>query len=804
MVRHYLNTAFRILWRNKAFSAINMMGLALGLACSLLIMLWVNDEYHVDAFHENRARLYSVYERQNHDGQWSAFHATPAVLADEMKRVLPEVEYATNYSWNEQAVFEAGGKIIQQSGTYAGADFFKMFSYHLLAGDATKALQTPSHIAIFKKKSDNFFGSPAEAIGKTIRYQNKRDFRITAVFDNVPQNSTAQFEYILNWQTFLDSYFKALSSLFKDDSRSNEWTDSGPACYIMLREGVDVRAFEKKIERFLDNYNKEQTPADYIRLGIQRYDDIYLHSNFDGNGNISGGRIQYVRLFSLVVVFILLIACINFMNLSIARFSNRGKEVGVRKVMGAEKKNLVFQFLGESVVISIIAGIIGIGVIIIFIPVFNELAQTNVEVSQLLDPINASGIIAIILITGILAGIYPSFVMAAFQPVIVLKGMHKKANTKIDLRKGLVIGQFTVSCILLIGTFIISDQLSFMREKNMGFDKEQMIILPVGGTSLAASYSTFKNKIEAMPEVVSVTNLSHDLGQKALPYLPMRVEGKEDEQMLPIMYVGHDFIKTFGLEMVQGRSFDIEHRTDSTLGFVINESAAKSLGWGNDVIGRKITFGVNGDPNAEVIGVVKDFNFDPLRSRVGPLVMGFGFASVNVAIKVKPGDHKNTLQSISKVWSEIIPGTPFTYSFLDEALTDTYRAEEKLAEIFTWFCGLAIFVASLGLFALASFSAERRLKEFGVRKVMGATEGGLVILMYREFITLIAIAFVIASPLAWYFSNEWLSNFAYRVNLSPLAYLLSIALITFVVLITVGYHSIKAAQSNPIKVLRSE
>jgi len=392
--------------------------------------------------------------------------------------------------------------------------------------------------------------------------------------------------------------------------------------------------------------------------------------------------------------------------------------------------------------------------------VFNELAETNVAAIQLLDPLNLAGIVGIILLTGILAGVYPSFIMAAFQPVTVLKGLHKKVSAKLDLRKALVIAQFTVSCILLIGTFIISDQLSFMRGKNMGFDKEQMVILPVAGSGMVRNYATFKNKLETMPDVVSVTSLSHDLGQKALPYFPMQVEGKEDEQMLPIMYVGHDFIKTFGLEMVQGRSFDIEHRTDSTLAFMINESAARSLGWGDDVLGRKITFGVNGNPNSEVIGVVKDFNFDPLRSRVGPLIMGFGVAFGNVAIKIGPGDHRATIEAIGKLWNETIPAKPFAYSFLDESLTETYRSEEKLAEIFSYFCGLAIFIASLGLFALASFSAERRLKEFGVRKVMGASEGGLVMLMYKEFIVLIGISFLIASPLAWYFSNEWLSNFA--------------------------------------------
>jgi len=801
MLKNYLQIALRSLLKNKAYTIINITGLAIGLACFVLIAIYIRNEINYDRFFSNADNIYRVNTHVDVNGISNSYPSAHYPACFDMVKDYPEVVNATTmykafYLSSVQPKIKRNDIEFEEKKFYiADSTFFSVFDFKFKYGNPEEALRNSYSVVLTEAASRKYFGDE-NPIGQIIQFQDTVALKVTGVL--------APFE----GRTHLDFDFLAQSKLLLNQivgrNVDHQYVGLWYYSYVVMQPGASPGLLVSKLPAFVKKYYPPRYTENNASLTVQNIKDIHLYSDFSTADMSVNGNIQYVYTLGSIGVLVLIIACINFMNLSIARFSNRGKEVGVRKVMGAEKKNLVFQFLGESVVISIIAGIIGIGVIIIFIPVFNELAQTNVEVSQLLDPINASGIIAIRLITGILAGIYPSFVMAAFQPVIVLKGMHKKANTKIDLRKGLVIGQFTVSCILLIGTFIISDQLSFMREKNMGFDKEQMIILPVGGTSLAASYSTFKNKIEAMPEVVSVTNLSHDLGQKALPYLPMRVEGKEDEQMLPIMYVGHDFIRTFGLEMVQGRSFDIEHRTDSTLGFVINESAAKSLGWGNDVIGRKITFGVNGDPNAEVIGVVKDFNFDPLRSRVGPLVMGFGFASVNVAIKVKPGDHKNTLQSISKVWSEIIPGTPFTYSFLDEALTDTYRAEEKLAEIFTWFCGLAIFVASLGLFALASFSAERRLKEFGVRKVMGATEGGLVILMYREFITLIAIAFVIASPLAWYFSNEWLSNFAYRVNLSPLAYLLSIALITFVVLITVGYHSIKAAQSNPIKVLRSE
>jgi len=475
----------------------------------------------------------------------------------------------------------------------------------------------------------------------------------------------------------------------------------------------------------------------------------------------------------------------------------------MRKVMGAQKSNLVTQFLGESIIIALVAGLVSIGAVAGFIPLFNRLASASLSLSDFLEPVNLVGVLLIVLTSGVLAGMYPSFVMAAFQPVQVLKGIHKRGGRRIDLRKALVVVQFSVSIVLLTGTFVISDQLAFMRSRNMGFDKEQVIVVPVAGSGLFRNFPAFKSQLQQMSKVESVTTLSHDLGQKSLPYFPMFVEGFPDEQMLPIMYVGFDFLETFGIEMAEGRYFDLTHNSDSTVAFVINESAAKALGW-NEALGKKITFGVNGNPNSEVIGVVRDFNFDPLRTKVGPLVLKFAPAFVNVAIKLGPGDHRETISHIEELYNQTVDNRPFSFYFLDEALDRTYESEEKLGGIFTAFCFLAIFIASLGLFALASFSAERRMKEIGVRKVMGASESGLVVLMYREFIVLILVSFLIASPLAWHFFSGWLANFAYHVSISPLSFASSLLFITVISLLTVGYHSFSAARSNPVKVLRSE
>lgn len=801
MLKNYLLIATRSLLKNKAYTIINITGLAIGLACFVLIAIYIRNEINYDRFFSNADNIYRVNTHVDVNGISNSYPSAHYPACFDMTRDYPEVVNATTmykafYLSNVQPKIKRGDIEFEESKFYiADSTFFTVFDFDFKYGNPHEAFRNSYSVVLTEATSKKYFGDE-NPIGQIIQFQDTVALKVTGVLKPFRGSTHLDFDFLAQSKLLLNQ----IVGRNVDHQYVGLWYYS----YVVLQPGASASALVDKLPPFVKKYYPPRYTENNAKLTVQNIKDIHLYSDFSTADMSVNGNIQYVYTLGSIGILVLVIACINFMNLSIARFSNRGKEVGVRKVMGAQRQNLVLQFLGESIVIAVISGIISIGIVLMIIPVFNELAETNVEAIQLLDPLNLSMTIGIVLFTGILAGIYPSFVMATFQPVVVLKGMHKKVNAKIDLRKGLVIAQFTVSCILLIGTFIISDQLSFMREKNMGFDKEQMIILPVGGSNLFPSYSTFKNKLEAMPEVVAVTNLSHDLGQKALPYLPMKVEGKEDEQMLPIMYVGYDFIETFGLEITLGRSFDVSHRTDSTLAFLINESAARSLGWGNDVVGRRMTFGVGGNNNAEVIGVVKDFNFDPLRSRVGPLVIGFGPATVNVAVKVKPGDHRTTLDAIGKVWSEIIPGKPFTYSFLDEALNDTYRSEEKLAEIFTWFCGLAIFVASLGLFALASFSAERRLKEFGVRKVMGATESGLVVLMYREFITLIGIAFLIASPLAWYFSNEWLSNFAYRVSLSPLAYILSILVITVVALTTVGYHSLRAARTNPIKVLRSE
>jgi len=790
MFSNYLKTAWRNLWKNKSFSMINVMGLALGLTCSLLIMLWVNDEYQVDGFHRNGPNLYSVVERQYRDGQVSAFHGGPGVLADELKKVLPDVQYATNYAWNELKTFEANNKIVKEEGNCAGHDFFKMFSYPLLEGNAITALLAPSDIAISKKMAEEFFGSPAEAIGKTIRYENRKDLKISAVFEDVPKNSTLKFDYILNWQSFLEL-----------NTWANDWTNNGPACYIMLRKGTDAGAFETKINRFLDKYNKEQTARSYIRLGIQRYGDTYLHSNFDKNGNIAGGRIQYVKLFSIVAIFILLIACINFMNLTTARSIKRAKEIGVRKVVGAIRSALIRQFIGEALLIVFIAVIISFTLVTVFLPQFNQLTGKEIQIPYD-DPIFWLSIAAMLVITGFVSGSYPALYLSSFRPVRVLKGALKFSGSTLWFRKGLVVFQFMLSIILIIGTIVVRKQVTYIQTVNLGYERENLIYVPIEG-DLASKYGLFKSKALAMGGIEDITRMTNTPTQIENGTGGVQWEGKDPTADIDFTQtaVGYDFTKTMRLQFVKGRDFSRDFATDS-VGYLINESALQIIGY-KDPIGKPLTFWRK---KGTIIGVLKDFHFNSLHTQINPLILWFG-EDVDwglALVRTRPGKTKQALASLETVYRELNPKFPFTYTFLDEEYQKLYKSEQVVTRLANYFAFLAIFISCLGLLGLVIFASEQRTKEFGIRKVLGASPVAIFNLLSKEFLLLILIAIVIASPLAWIGMNNWLKDYAYRIHMSWWMFAIAAMLAVLIALVTVSFQAIKAAIANPVKSLRTE
>lgn len=766
------------------------MGLALGLACSLLIMLWVNDEYHVDAFHKNGMQLYSVYEKQYRDGGVDAFYGSPGVMADEMKRVLPEVQYATNYAWNELSTFEANNKVIKENGNHAGQDFFKMFTYPLLEGNAITALQTPSDIAISKKMAEEFFGSPAEAINKTVRYQNNRDFKITAVFDDVPQNSTTHFDYILNWQHFLEG-----------NTWAKDWTNNGPACYLMLRQGTNGKDFEKKIDRFLDNYNKEQTSHSYIRLGIARYEDVYLHSNFDKNGQISGGKIQYVKLFSIVAIFILLIACINFMNLTTARSVKRAKEIGIRKVVGAVRFALIRQFISEALVITAIAIILSLALVFLVLPGFNQLTQKQINL-----PYDNSkfwlGIAGLVLITGFISGSYPALYLSSFRPVGVLKGSLKFSRGALWFRKGLVVFQFMLSIILIIGTIVVSKQVNYIQTMNLGYDRENLLYIPLEG-DLTAKYELFKNQSLQAPGVKDISRITDNPTQMENGTGGVQWEGKDPNSDVQFTQsaVGYDFTKTMHVKLAEGRDFSKDFPTDS-VGYILNESALKIINYKNPV-GKPLTFW---QKKGTIIGVLKDFHFNSVHTPINPLILRLGenIEWGQALVRTQPGKTKEALRSLEKICKELNPKFPFTYKFSDQEYAKLYESEQVVSKLANHFAFLAIFISCLGLLGLVIFTSEQRTKEFGIRKVLGASPVTLFNLLSREFLILVLIAMVIATPVAWIAMNKWLQDYVYRIHISWWMFTAAGVLAILIALITVSFQAIKAAIANPVKSLRTE
>jgi len=800
MFRNYLKIGLRNLIKNKVYTVINISGLAIGLSCFILVALYIRNETGFDKFYSNAENIYRINTHVDVNGISNNFPTAHYPAAFDITRDYPEAINATTlyrafYLSNNLPRIKVGEEEFEESKFFlADSSFFTVFDFEFKYGNADEAFKNSFSVVLTEATSKKYFGDE-NPVGKIIQFQDTVSFKVTGVLKPLKGKTHLDFDFLAHSKLLLNQVI----GFNIDHAYLGLWYYS----YVVLQPGASPTALEAKLPAFVKKYYPPRYTENNARLTIQNIRDIHLYSDLSTGDMSPNGDIQYVYTLGSIAVLVLAIACINFMNLSIARFSNRGKEVGVRKVMGAEKHNLVLQFLGESILIALVAGVVSIAIVKICIPEFNNLAAVRLDAIELLNPYIALGILLIIFATGVIAGIYPSFIMSAFQPVKVLKGVHKIADSRITLRKALVVAQFTVSLILLIGTIVISDQLNFMRNKSLGFDKEQVIMIPIDRPAMAQNFPVFKNKLKLLSDVSAVTNISHDIAQETLPYFPMIVEGNADEQMLPIMYVGYDFLETFKVDMIKGRFFDLAFNTDSTQAFVINEAAAKFLNW-NDPIGRKVKFGVGGNDNSEVIGVVKDFNFDPVRSKVGPLIISFSLAQGNVAVKVKGGNYENTLSSIKNVWDELFPETPFSFYFLNEGLNKTYETEERLATVFKYFCGLAIFVASLGLFALASFSAERRLKEIGVRKVLGASESGLVFMLYREFLVLIFVSFLLASPIAYYLFEQWLNGFAYRIDIGAMTFFISVLFITIIALVTVGYQSISAARTNPVKILRSE
>jgi putative ABC transport system permease protein len=789
MIKNYLKTAWRNLIRSKTFSAINIMGLALGMACSLLIMLWIKDERSVDAFHANGKYLYQVYERNFFDGKIEASYPTQALLAEELKRAIPEIKNASSLEWNTWNTFEAGEKINKMEGSFAGEDFFAMFSYPLLQGSAQSALNTLNGIAISRKMAEHFFGSPEKAIGKIIRCENYHDLQVTAVFENLPSNSSQQFDFLRSWLAFKK----------ENSDWINNWGNTDAPTFIQLQENADPVAVESKIRNFVYRY-KEKSKGFKIELALQPYTEKYLHSTFK-NGQIAGGRIEYVSLFTMIAIFFLLIACINFMNLTTARSVKRAKEVGVRKVVGANRFALISQFIGEAILLSFLSFIIAIAISIALLPAFNSLTgkQLSLPALQTIFWIKLVGLLAVV---GFVAGSYPALFLSSLKPIRVLKGSLKFNWGATFFRKGLVAFQFSLSIIMITGMIVIYRQLNYVQTKNIGYDRENLLYIPLEG-ELGAKYSVFKEEATSLPGIKEISKIRQSPTRIGNHTGDIKWVGKDPNVVTSFVNtaVGYDFVKTMNLKLKEGRDFSKDFGMD-TASFILNETAVAKIGY-KGPIGKQVWWG---NHEGRIVGVLKDFHFNSMHESIEPLIIRLDENRQwgTMLIRTEKGKIKEALANLEKTCKALNPKFPFTYQFSDLEFAKLYKIEQLVSKLSSYFAFLAIFISCLGLFGLATFAAAQRTKEISVRKVLGASVSNIATLLSGSFLKPVGVSILVACPIAWYVMNKWLDDFAYKITVEW--WMLAIAgLVTIgIAILTVSFQAIKAALAIPVKSLRTE
>lgn len=786
MLKNYIKITFRNLLKYKTFSIINLLGLTVGLTSFLLIALWIQDERSYDQFHEFNDRLYRVMENQTYsNGLIQTQAAAPGLLGQTLKEEVPEIVYAnTMDTWTNTLVsFE--DKHIKEEGRYVSEDFLKMFSFPLVAGDKESALTAPNAIVISQTLADKFFPG-VDPIGKPLKIANRLEHQVTGVMKDFPTNSIFDFDFLLPLEGFLER-----------NAWAKSWNNNGLSTFVMLEENVDIAAVNDKIKDVVKNKGNQ----DNVDLFLQPLTDVYLKTDYENGIYTGGGRVTYVRLFGIIALLLLVIACINFMNLSTARATVRAKEVGIRKVVGAGRNLLTMQFLAEAILMCVLALGLTLLTIQFILPWFNQF--TGKEVAFPYGSLMAWSILTgIVLITGLLAGSYPAFIISAFRPAAVLKGQLDKTQKGVLLRKVLVIAQFSIAVFLIIGMLVVQKQLNFLQTKNLGYEKEQLLLVRMN-KELQEKYATIKEELTNVPEITSITASHSRPTGFSNSSSNFSWDGKNPEDDFIIVYetVTHDYVTTIGGELLEGRDFSVEHPSDSA-NFIINESAAELMGFSAPMVGQRIRAWGN---DGQVIGVVKDFHFTSLKEPVEPLILTMNNPFVwTLYARVNSSEMTATIKEIEKVCKTYSPTAPFEYEFADAAYNKLYQNEAIVSRLSAIFAFLAVFISCLGLFGLATFTTERRTKEIGIRRVLGASVSGIVGLLSKDFLQPVMVALVLGSPFAWYFMKGWLSDFAYHVQLDWWVFALTGILALGIAFVTVSFQSVKAALANPVESLRSE
>ncbi len=800
MLKNYLKIAFRSLKKNKGYSFINISGLAIGMAVCMLIFMWIMNELSYDKFHEKADRICRVTTdimvgSRLHTAR-SLTAAGPALVED-----FPEVITAARLDRPRRVSVKYMDKIYQEADIgFAENAIFDIFSFPFINGDPKTALEAPNTVVITESMAKKYFGDE-DPIGKMLRFNNETDFSVTGVVKDIPQNSHLRFNMLRSFQTLIS----------EGSVRDNMWFDVRFFTYLLLDEYADPEQLEQKLPGFIDNYLGETLKAagGSAQLFLQPMKKIHLYSDFERDISATSD-IKLVYLFSGIAVFILIIAGINFINLSTARSATRAQEVGMRKTLGAVRSRLIGQFLGESTIHSILAMGLAIVLIKLVLPLFNSVIGSELTLDFFRTPWLLAVFLGMAVVVGVFAGSYPAFILSSFPPVHVLKGLLKAGGSHSRLRKILVVFQFSISIALIAATIIVYNQIIFMKNKELGFNKELVVIIPGMNESLRQSYRSIRSELLDLSGVVDVgaSDLVPSRGQLISTFLP---EGFTDDQAMSMDYMDVDaqYIPTMDIEIIAGRNFSEDFATDPDQSVLINETAAKKIGW-EEPLGKRFVFrppqGSGGEVfYVSVIGVVKDFHLQSLREKIAPLIVFFDYDSLlTLSIRIAPDNIPHTMGLIEKKWKELDPNRPFNFLFLDESLDRLYRQEDRLKTITLYFSFLAVLIGCLGLFGMASFTTEQRTKEIGIRKVLGASVLGIIRLLAKEFLLLVIVANLIALPMAYFAMNRWLQSFAYRMDIHLWILVLSAALSLSIALITVSYQSIRVALSNPVDSLRYE
>jgi len=807
MIKNYFKTAFRSLLKNKFYTTINIIGLAVGLATCLMILLYVLDELKYDKFNTKADRIYRLNNEIRFGQNYGLSAQNPASMGPEIVKEFPQVEQYTRLRWHGGFLVKKGENNVQENSVaYADSTLFDLFSLPVIDGNAKTALTEPHSMVITESIARKYFNR-TEIVGKTLMINNKDIYKITAVIKDIPSQSHFQFDFFL---PFIEN----------PDSRSDDWLSENYNTYILLRKAAKPDALTTQINAMNDRFIGPELQnvihlslkdfkkgGGFIKISAVPLLDIHLHSNIDGE-LYPNGSIQFVYIFSSIGVFILLIACINFMNLATASSANRAREVGVRKVLGSLRRNLIGQFLTESLLISFIALALAIGFACLILPYFKELAQKQIQMSALFQPAMLLSLLVLMLVVGFLAGSYPAFVLSAFKPIEVLKGNFTSGFKGSWLKNSLVVFQFVISIILIASTIVIYSQMGYIRSRDIGFNRKQILVIN-GIGSLGNRVDAFKADLLRLKGVQAIT---------ASGYLPTNFVRNNNafftsptfEQNSSVSMqdwgVDEHYIPTLGIQLELGRNFSSRFPTDSGA-VIINEAAARLMGNKNlinkpiyqfeDIQTKKVQV-------YHIIGVMKNFNFSTLRDAVTPLGLFLRKNEWSILVRYNESDAAHLVNEIGNKWKSFVPAEPFDYAFMDDQFNELYNGEKKTGQIFITFAILAILIASLGLFGLVTYTAAQRTREIGIRKVLGATVAGIVAMITKDFLNLVLIASLIAFPFIWWAMNKWLQGFAYRIGISWWMFLTAAFVAVFIALLTVSYHSIRAALTNPVKSLRSE